>query len=363
MHVDGETVRGNERQALRIARGLAARGHHVAVSCKADSPVRALFAAEGIAMTGVRPRGNADAWNALRFAAWLRRERADAVLLTSWKRVGIAAAAARAAGVPRIVLRLGETHPVPPGAHGAFPRLALRRIYTDVIANSRMVAEHFAAEVGRARVHVVVNGITPHRAAPAPIRDELGIPADAPLAVAVGGAEPKKGFDLLVDAAAELDPRLHLVLAGGGREDRVERLRSRIAARGLAGRAHLLPWRGDVPALLAAANLFVLPSRSEGMSVAMLEAMAAGTPVVAAEVGGVWDALAAREERGPAGWIVPAADAAALRGGLRDALADLSSGGAEARARTAEAAWRMEHWFTIERMIDGYEAVLAGEAG
>ncbi len=94
----------------------------------------------------------------------------------------------------------------------------------------------------------------------------------------------------------------------------------------------------------------------------MLEAMAAGVPVLATDVPGTAQALAAGDGRPPAGWIVARGDADALAAGLRTVLADLRAGGGEARARAAEARWRIDHWFTVDRMVDGYEAVLAGKS-
>lgn len=364
MHVDGPVVRGNERQVIRIASGLAARGHEVAASCRAGGPVQAALDAAGVRTTGVRPGGDADLWNAGRFAAWLRRERPDAVMLTSWKRLFVAAAAARAAGVPRLVLRLGGVHPIDPGLRGARKRFAVARMHHGVVVISGGVRDRLLRAVPSlpaSRVAVVFNGIEPPASPPAALHAELRIPAGALVALAVGGAEAVKGFDLLVEAAPAAGPGLHLVLAGGGPPDRQAALLRRADALGMGGRVHLLPWHPDVPSLLAASDLFVLSSRSEGMSVAMLEAMAMGCPVLAAEVGGVREALLPREGRGPAGWVVPAGDAAALGGGLAELSAALRAGAPEVAARVAEARWRIAHWFTTERMIDGYLAALRGE--
>lgn len=359
IHVDGPIIRGNERQVIRIAAGLRDRGHHVAVSCRASGPVRDEMAALGIPTTGIRPGGDADLWNAARFAGWLRRERAEAVLLTSWKRTMVAAAAAAAARVPRIVYRIGDVHPI-----GALERLALRRWYTDVIANSRKVGESVAAAVPHApdKVHVVVNGMQAAAPSPAPVRQELGIAADAFLVAAVGGMERRKGFDLLIDALAGLDARVQAVLAGGGTDADRARLQAQARERGVADRVHLLGRRADGAAVIAGCDAFVLPSRSEGFSVAMLEAMAAGRPILAADVGGAWEGLAARGGRPPAGWIVPVGDAGALAGALREVVDGLRGGAPEVPARAAEAAWRAANWFTLDAMIDGYEAVLAGRA-
>lgn len=359
IHVDGPIIRGNERQVIRIAAGLRDRGHHVAVSCRAEGPVRDELAALGIPTTGVRPGGDADLWNALRFASWLRRERIEAVLLTSWKRTMIGAWAAATARVPRIVYRIGDVHPI-----ATLERLALRRWYTDVIANSRKVGEAVAAAVPQVaeRVHVVVNGMEIAAAPPASIRRELGLPDDAILLAAVGAVERRKGFDLLIDALPSLDARVHAVLVGGGADADRARLQAQARERGVADRVHFLGRRADGPAVTAGCDAFVLPSRSEGFSVAMLEGMAAGLPVVMTDVGGAWEGLAPRDGRPAGGWIVPVGDADALGGALREVVDGIRGGSAEVRARAAEAAWRAANWFTLDAMIDGYEAVLAGRA-
>jgi glycosyltransferase involved in cell wall biosynthesis len=115
-----------------------------------------------------------------------------------------------------------------------------------------------------------------------------------------------------------------------------------------------------VAGVLAAADLFVLSSRAEGMSVAMLEAMTARRPVVATDVGGVWEALAARHGRPPAGWIVPREDPARLADGIAQVARALRTAPGEVRARVDESVWRLEHWFTVEEMVRGVEAALVG---
>jgi glycosyltransferase involved in cell wall biosynthesis len=362
IHVDGPAIRGSERQVIRIAAGLRARGHDVAVSCRAGGPVEAELRALGVRTTGIRPRGDADVWNGLRFVRWLRRERPDAVLLTSWKRLFGGSVAARMAGVPRVVYRLGGPQRVPAGGPSAWKYLhAFRRGVDRIVVNSAELRERVhetAPAFPPDRVSVVPNAAPPRAAAAPAARAELGAGAEDVLMVSVGTLARHKGFDLLIGALSRLPPYVRLAVAGDGPlRDELPRL---AAARGVAGRVRLLGERGDVPALLAAADAFVLPSRLDSMANAMLEAMAAGLPVVATEFMGARDALAPRDGRPAAGWLVPADDEDALAGALREVVDGIRARAPEVAGRGAEAAWRCEHWFGVERMIDGYEAALAG---
>jgi glycosyltransferase involved in cell wall biosynthesis len=360
IHVDGPVIRGNERQVIALAAGLRDRGHYVAVSCRKGGPVMAELQALGIDATGIRPGGDTDPVNALRFAAWLRRGRFDAVLLTSWKRAFISGWAARVARVPRVVFRIGGIQPIGE-KRGRLERYALRRWYHAIVPNSVRVAEHMTAALPDLadRVYLVPNGIDINAVSPVPLRDGLGVPGDAILAVAIGGMERNKGFDLLIDAAAMLDDGVHVVLVGGGTPEARALMEERARRTGVSARVHFLGHRSDARAVAAACDVFVLPSRSEGFPVVMLEAIAAGVSVVATDVGGVRDALGERMGRPAAGWIVPVNDAAGIAAGLREAVEAIRSGSPAVAARVREASWRAENWFSLNAMVSGYEAVLA----
>jgi glycosyltransferase involved in cell wall biosynthesis len=364
MHVDGPIVRGNERQAVLIAAGLAGRGHRVAVSCRAGGPVEAAMRAAGVPVTAARPGGDADPWNALRFVAWLRRERPDALLLTSWKRLFGASLAGRAARVPRIVFRLGGPQRIPPSGPSAWKyRRAFDRYVDRVVVNSRALGDRvaeMAPAFDPARVDVVHNAVVPAPLPPPALGAATGAAPHEVVLLAVGTLAPHKGFDVLIRAVAgATSSAVRLAIAGGGPAE--ADLRALAAELGVEARVHLLGERADVPALLAGADAFVLPSRRDSMANALLEAMAAGVPCVAADFMGTDEALAPRAGRPAAGWIVPAGDAAALGEALDAVAAGVRAGDAEVAARSAEAAWRVRNWFTVERMLDGYEATLRGE--
>jgi glycosyltransferase involved in cell wall biosynthesis len=150
----------------------------------------------------------------------------------------------------------------------------------------------------------------------AAIRAELGAGPDRPVVLAVGRLAPQKGFGLLLDAAArwcDVQPEPLLVIAGAGPLE--AELTRRAAALGLAVR--FVGHRGDVPALLAAADVFALPSVWEGQPLVLQEALTAGVPVVATRVGGI-PAVAGED----AAVLVPPGDVAQFAAAVRAVLGD-----------------------------------------
>jgi len=143
-------------------------------------------------------------------------------------------------------------------------------------------------------------------------RERLGFDAEAELIAFAGRLDPIKGVDVLAAAAAHLAkrrPNCLILIAGDGPE------RARIAAAACPS-LRLLGWRGDVPLLLQAADIAVVPSRQEALGIVCLEAMAVGTPVVASAVGGIPEAV------GTAGLLVPAEDPTALAEALDQVMGD-----------------------------------------
>ncbi len=155
------------------------------------------------------------------------------------------------------------------------------------------------------------------RALRSDFRRELGLKDSDLLLGTVGRMVPIKNHALLLDAFARLVgrmPRLHLVIVGDGQlRDRAE---ARAARPDLAGRVHFLGWRRDLERIYAGLDLFVLSSKNEGTPVAVIEALAAGLPVVATAVGGVVDLL----DQGRLGHLVPPGDPEALADSLAEAV-------------------------------------------
>jgi glycosyltransferase involved in cell wall biosynthesis len=231
-------------------------------------------------------------------------------------------------------------------------RLALRAamaISDRTVAVSSRVADQLGRDVGvqRSRITMIPNGVRHVLPDRVTLRDELSLgPADR-LLVSVGNLYPVKGHQHLIDAMALLArryPTLHLAI--GGRGDLAEALMARAREHGFSNRLHLLGLRSDVAAVLAAADIFVLPSLSEGLPLALLEAMFSGCPIVASDVGDVGVALA----QGQAGVLVEPGNAAALAAALDTLLSDPRRA-AELGERAAR---RAADQYDVSRMVQTY---------
>ncbi|MBN1505719.1 MAG: glycosyltransferase family 4 protein [Sedimentisphaerales bacterium] len=195
------------------------------------------------------------------------------------------------------------------------------------------------------------------------IRAELGIPADARLAIYVGRLAAYKGIDTLLDALGPIlaEHRLFLLYVGcpdkdiPGTGEMLRRLKDRIAKEHWEDRVQFLGFRKDVPRLMASSDLLVHPTRIEGFGLVLAEAMAAGLPVVASDVEGIPEVVAGTESL-----MVRPDDPTALRQAVLEALnrtpSEASLAIEKARLRASE--FRMER--RADAMIRLFEDVLCG---
>jgi glycosyltransferase involved in cell wall biosynthesis len=240
-----------------------------------------------------------------------RRERVGVVHAFSATAEFFSGVAAKGAGSRFVASIRNFNQPLP-----ALPRAAKRlacRLADAVVANSEAGARS-AAESGiapQARLHVVPNGLGANRVSRGEVRDSvrcrLGWTNEACVTLSVGRLVWEKGYDTLLDMAARLGadrPALRFFIAGDGPlRGHLER---RISAEHLESRVTLLGERADIPELLAAADVYLNTSVSEGLSNAVMEAMAAGLPVVATAVGGTPELITDAET----GLLFPARDVA-----------------------------------------------------
>jgi glycosyltransferase involved in cell wall biosynthesis len=282
------------------------------------------------------------------FARWCRRRRIAVVQATEIYSNIFALPAALLARVPaRIGSRRGINSDRTRGLV-ALQRLAFA-CATKVVANSRASADQLRLEhVPRRKVSLVANGLDLERYAPRSPRGTLR------KVTVVANLRQLKGHDVLVDASVEIltrvpDARFELI--GDGPERAA--LAARAAARGVAHAFTFVGHCDDVPARLAETDIFVLPSRSESFPNAILEAMAAGLPIVASGVGGILELI----EDGRTGSLVPPGDAGALAGRVLQLMADPAKGTRFGAAARADALAR----FSFDRMVAGFDAIYLTE--
>lgn len=204
------------------------------------------------------------------------------------------------------------------------------------------------------RIAVIYNGVRPvpalSRARKAEIRKSQGVPPDAFLVGSVGRIDPIKNYPLLVEsfaAAAQCRNEFRGILIGDGPErTKIEAL---VRSCRLQSRFGLTGYRSDARDLVQCLDLFVLCSLSEGTSVALLEAISAGIPVVVTAVGGNPEIV----EHGKTGWVIPSDSKKSLTSAILEASADR-----EKTRRYAEAGKRRyEEKFSFDAMISNYRAI------
>lgn len=368
--IDSLTMGGAESLALEFASVSRSAGIELHVCC--------LGTIEGNRMESeLRDRGvpctNLGARNLRDLAAFrsllrlLRRDRPDLIhahlrYASIW-----GALASRIEGVPMIAtLHLMPDDAEPWSAGGVRERLAcwlLDRFSAGVIAVSRAVGEAYV-KTGRLdarKLRVVHNGVNGRfideaRRSGAELRRELGLDDDALVISTVSVLRPGKGVDVLIDAVPAIlaqVARARVLVAGDGSER--EALAQRVRERGLSRCVRLLGYRRDVPRVLAASDLFVLPSHQDAFPTVLLEAMAAGLPVVASAVGGVVEIVSPDET----GTLVPPGDSRALGA----AIVALAKAPQTRRRMGDEARRRAARLFSIEawcaRLLRAYDAALA----
>ena len=143
------------------------------------------------------------------------------------------------------------------------------------------------------------------------LRNELGVPAGAILIGTIGNMEIWKGFDYFVKAAPiiiEKAPDSYFLIVGEGKGKMLRDIKALIASLNLESRVILTGFREDIPRILSQLDIFVLPSISEGLSIATIEAMAQGKPVVVTDSGGPTEIV----ENGKTGFVVPPKNQSAI---------------------------------------------------
>jgi glycosyltransferase involved in cell wall biosynthesis len=346
-------VGGLERVVLGLVRAGQKLGQRVAVVClERPGTLAAEVEAAGARVLCVHKKPGIRLGVVGDLASVFRRLRPDVVHTHQVAPLFYVGPAARRAGAPLLVhTEHGKNY-----ATRLRTRL-LGRLAARPVARFFCVSEDIAAEVRsnniapRWKVCVVRNGIdTAHFRNGdngMEVRQSLGIPAEVPLVGTIGRLNEIKRQDLLLRAFARLRqdvPAAHLLLVGDG--PLLGDLRRLAGELGVTGCVHFAGYQAQPERYLKVMDVFALTSRSEGMPLVVLEAWAAGVPVVASRVGGLVEMI----DPGRTGVLFPSGDEAALEGCLRGLLADK-----EAARRMGEAGrGRVEALFDIRQTAGSY---------
>jgi glycosyltransferase involved in cell wall biosynthesis len=354
---------GSAENTLSSVLGLTARGYRVTVLTGPgdDRPSNLLGQVEaaGIRVTvlpalyrEVRPDRDLRALRGL--VRTLRRDPPTIVHTHESKAGFLGRWAARLAGCRRLVhtphghIFYGHFSPARTAFYTMLERITARITTRLVALTPREIEEHLARGVGRADQWVAIHSGVPlerfHGVAPDPdgLRRELGCPPGAPLVGSVGRQAKIKRYQDLIAAVARLPrPDVVCLLVGDGPEAPALAAAARQA--GVGERVRFLGWRDDIPRIVAALSVFILPSANEGMGRVLVEAMAAGVPVIGTRVGGIPSVIA----DGECGLLVEPGDVAGLSGAIGKLLAD-----GPLAARMGAAGRRRALAYGVESMVE-----------
>jgi glycosyltransferase involved in cell wall biosynthesis/peptidoglycan/xylan/chitin deacetylase (PgdA/CDA1 family) len=345
---------GAERQVLEMVRRLDRGRFDPVVGCLVrKGRWGEALEAEGVRVVDFAKKPGLDPTLLARLVRFIRRERPAIVHTHAFTAAAWGRLAAVLAGRPRVVVHEHSAFSLDSALHRTVDR-ALAPFTDRWVPVSEALAQDLARvlRLPIPRVVTIRNGL-PHPAPSPPVdapalRRELGAERFDPLVGTVGRLERRKGLEVLLQACRDLSevwPDLGLVLVGEGPEQEILERQARDL--GLGDRVVFAGRREDVSRVLSALDVFALPSHTEGLSIALLEAGAAGCPIVATDVGGNPEVIDDRRS----GVLVPAGDPRALAEGLAVVLGDRD----RARALGEAASRTVRERFSSAGMVQGIE--------
>lgn len=346
--------RGGERHVLWHAEGLARLGHRVLIGARPGEPLAERARAAGFGVVPCHPRFEFDPLAALRLRRTILREGVQVVHAHAAHAVATGAMATAGTDARLVVTR----HQDIPLRRNAGTRWKYARASAILAISEASRRALLASGIAPERIEVSHGGTDQEREMPPADRATLaalGIPEGAPLVVQVSQLVGHKDPLTFVDAIAEAHravPTLHAVLVGDGPlRAEVERA---VAARALQGVLRVAGYRTDADALLAAADVVTMSSRTDALPIVLFDALYAGRAIAATAGGGIPEIV----EHDVSGLLVPVGDGRALGAAIARLLGDRALA-----SRLAEGARRRAPHFSmravVERAVRTYQRILA----
>jgi len=360
MHVvhleTGRNLYGGAQQVLYLLAGLDAAGVRNTLVCPPDSAIRRAADNAGVNVHTIPMAGDLDVGFSRRFGQWLAVHKPDLLHVHSRRGADMwGGLAARRAGVPAMLSRRVDNPEVP-----LLGRIKYR-MYQRVVAISNDIEMQLrTAGVPDSKLRLVHSAVDAAACQPDWTREQFrtafDLQGDELAIICVAQLITRKGQQFLLDAWPSVlgtCPQARLILFGQGAEE--ARLLDQVRQAGLSESVRFAGFRADIRSFLGHADLLVHPALREGLGICLLEAQAAGLPVVATRAGGIPEAVA----EGVSGVLVPPQDSPALAAAITAVLSDPDERarlGAGGRAHVAQD-------FSVPSMVSGnlkvYEALLS----
>ena len=344
---------GGEKWMVLAGKGLTNRGHHVTIACRPDSTIEQKSMEKGLNVFHFVIPSDIAFWKMVALKTLLSKSRIDVLICCQNKDVKIGARAARSLGIKAIFARQGiqnltnKKKYIKPFTH-----------YIDgIITNANSIKKTYEnfGWFPDDFIHVVYNGVElPVNTPIMDLHEEYELAQKSQTIFSAGRLDHQKGFDLLIKVALKAKQQQlnwQFVIAGNGKLK--NELTSMVKKSGVTDMVHFIGFSDQVPSLVKSADVFVLPSRYEGMPNAVLEAMSMGKACVATSVNGAPELV----EDGISGFLVASENVDQLFEKLKIILADEKlrmSMGLKARER-------VQSHFTIENMIDNLEKLFKNQ--
>jgi glycosyltransferase involved in cell wall biosynthesis len=344
LHIDPERGwGGGERQVMGLLSYLSSRGHQNDLLCDPNGPLWMEAQRKRIATFPVTVRNDLDVRAFFLLRRLIRKEKYDIVHCHTRRAQALSLWVGRTDPSLKWIVTRRMDYAV---KRDWYHRHLYNQRVDGIVAISQKIADLLSeGGVRREKIRVIHSGVDP-----APFQNAKAAESESPLPVVgtVAVLEERKGHRFLLEAAALLKRegyRLKYLFAGEGSQK--EMLKKTAARLGLAEEVTFLGFVSDIPSFLSKVGVFVLPSLYEGLGVAVLEAMAAGKPVVATGVGGLPEVV---EDR-VTGLLVPPGDSGALAVAISKLISEKAL-----MEEMGDQGWkRIQHHFTMEQMAEKNE--------
>jgi len=344
---------GGEVWMLATIGELRRRKHHITLLCRPETELSKRARQYDIELVTLKIRGDFDPVTIYQLYRLLKKKRIDIILTNMEKELRLCGMAAKLVGTLPVISRRGIDHPLKNKLHYRFTYNCLT---TCIVANSESTKRSLLQNspwLNPNRIQVIYNGIDPDNYSESKTKDlrgELDIPKDSSVVGFVGQLNERKGLDTLLPAFKQLREKIpQAMLLAVGKGDMQESIEHFVSENKMNDSVRLIGFREDIPNVMRTIDMLVLPSWWEGFGIVLIEAMAAGKPVITTNVSSMPEIVT----HGETGLIVALKNVQELY----EAMYQLISYPQIAIKLGRQGREDVERRFTLHAMVDQYESL------